>query len=117
MKKLIRIIASLALVVAFGIIAVGCAPFGIDKAEDKMEDLGYFVIEKDYDKDENETIAGYINATKLETGNVTATLYRKAEDAKEAFEELGADKDSKTVKLVGRWLIVGSEDAVEDFLS
>ncbi len=115
MKKFVRIFATVLMVALVGVMAVACAPLNIDSAEDKMEKAGYLVLEEEFDKDENEDIAGIIDATSL-TGKVTATLYRSTKAAKEAFEKLGGDKDSKNIKRSGRWVIVGTEKAIEDFL-
>ncbi len=115
MKKLAKVLVSALVLVMICFTLVACAPLSIDSAEEKMEKAGYLVIEEDYDKDENEKVAGFITATKL-GDTVTATLYRKTSDAKEAFEALGGDKDSDRVKRSGKWVIVGTKDAVEDFL-
>lgn len=114
MKKLAKILVSALVLMMVCFTLVACAPGSIDSAEDKMEEAGYFVVEQEFDNKDSK-IEGIINATKL-GDTVTATLYKKTADAKEAFEELGANEDSKTAKRSGRWVIVGTEDAVEDFL-
>lgn len=114
MKKLITFM--LAALTCISLTA--CAPADLDKAEAKMEKAGYTVIVEDTLSGLfNKSIVGTIVATKSGDA-LTATLFEDIESAKEYHEKLvdqNKDKEDQVVKRSGKWVFVGTEDAIEDF--
>ena len=115
MKKLITLL--LAALTCLSLSA--CAPMDLDKAEAKMEKAGYtVVVDKTLSGLLNKDIVGTLVATK--SGDLlTATLFEDMEAAKEYYDDLvdkNKDKEDQVVKKSGKWVFVGTEDAIEDFL-
>ena len=77
---------------------------------------GYAVAAYQVDKDEVDGYVGGFVATKVETldvDTITAVLFESKKEAKEFYEELGGE-DSKWLQ-EGKWVFMGTEDAIEDF--
>lgn len=133
MKKIITVIAVLALMAILGTVLFACVPKTLEKAEAKMKKAGYEVeITKvsDYEKDEEMEeyaeamkkagIVGYLDAHKGETEWLDAVLYESASKAKDAFDdakkEYEAFKDEDiVVKRSGKWIYAGTKAAVKAF--
>ncbi len=114
MKKLLSVLLA-ALTCLF---LVACAPADLDKAEEKMEKAGYnVVVDETFSGLFDDDVVGSIIATKA--GDfLTATLFEDAKSAKEYYDKVkdeDADKEDQIVKKSGKWVFVGTEDAVEDF--
>lgn len=103
----------LALVTAIMCIAmVACAPFTVEKAEEKMQEAGYKVVA--YSKDEADGFVGGFIATKGITdltNTMTAVLFETTDQASDFYStlsETGATLD-------GKWVYWGSEEAIKAF--
>lgn len=115
MKKLITFMLAAMTCVSL----TACAPADLDKAEAKMEKAGYMVVVDDTISGLlNKSIVGTVVATK--SGDIlTATLFEDVKSAKEYYEDLvdkDKDKEDQVVKRSGKWVFVGTEDAIEDFM-
>lgn len=115
MKKGSKIL-SLACLFAVSASVAACKPTSIEKAKEKMKEEGYAVAAYQVDKDEVDGYVGGFVATKVETldvDTITAVLFESKKEAKEFYEELGGE-DSKWLQ-EGKWVFMGTEDAIEDF--
>ena len=123
MKKIL----SLILVVLTCLCFAACAPSNIEKAKDKMTEAGYTIVAASEDAVPGvEGSVGSIMAVKgADTllGNVTgegetlsAVLFESSKAAKEYYNN-NKDKaeEDDNVKLSGKWVIVGTEDAIKAF--
>lgn len=117
MKKIARALA-LVLTLALTCVAfVACAPKDVEAAKAKMTDAGY-ICAGIQDDDKEEGAVGGIFATKI-TETVTAVLYDSSADANAAYEkylEKYKDDTKKNVKKSGKWIVIGTEAAIEAFL-
>lgn len=106
---------------------VACAPSNLEKAEEKMKEAGYKVTVMDGDKAKliaGDDAVGVIIAgdvefsfTNTDAEFFTAVLFETRDDAKDYYEDIKdeeADED-QVVKQDGKWVYVGTEDAIEDF--
>lgn len=117
MKKTLRI-SVLTLMLLFVFTFVACAPKDMDAAKKKLEKEDYKVIVTNYDRI-IDGACGILIATKminLKADTLYATLYESKADAKAAYEEGGFDKDEdQKVQRFGKWIVIGSEEAIKDF--
>ena len=92
---------------------VACAPFTVEKAEEKMEKAGYTVLA--YSDDEAEGMVGGILAQKGLIGG--STLYACLFDSKDAATDFysKAAQISSSAVLDGKWVYWGDEDAIDAF--
>lgn len=108
MKKFL--LAIVAAIMCIGMAA--CAPFTVEKAEEKMQKAGYKVAA--YTKDDAEGAVGGFIATKGITditNTMTAVLFESTDAATDFYStmsETGAVLD-------GKWVYWGSEEAVKAF--
>ena len=114
-KKLIGVL--LAVLMCFSLTA--CAPMSVESAEKKMEKAGYTV--KVIDGTLAEIVAEDAEAqlVAMKSGDIlTAVLFEEADDANAYYKKLvddEKDKEDQIVKKSGKWVYVGTEDAIEDF--
>lgn len=111
MKRLLGVITLLVL----GVLLVACAPSSYDKAKEKMENANYACLGGVYDEVQKDgSVASLTGTINLQKG-FTAVLYDSAKNAKAAYNET-KDAEGKTdYVLVGKWVIIGSEEAVKAF--
>lgn len=106
-KKIIAIVALVLIVAMLAVVLTACGPSSIEKAKAKMEKKGYTVLAGKVD---GEKIVGSITCSKgLFKEALAATLYKSSKDAKQAKEDLGKGK------VIGKWLVVGTDEAIKDF--
>ena len=120
MKKIIKLITMAVFSVLACCMLVACVPSNLEKAEKKMEKEGYVVISIGDDNKDAEGVIGGFNATKaeglLDVDTLFALLFDSKANAEAYYEDAKATlKDKGTVKHKGKWVYVGTEDAVEDF--
>ncbi len=105
---------------------VACAPSSVEKAEEKLKDAGYTIVTvSDKAVPGVDGSVGSITAAKADsvadalTGDadgIFAILFESASDAKEYYEEHKDEaEEDETFKRDGKWVCVGTEDAIEDF--
>lgn len=122
MKKFLKSL-SLGLVVAMvGVVLCACVPSNLDKAKTRMEDAGYTVISVGKDDSDAEGLVGGIIATKGTLLNgvdmVTAMLFDSKDNAKKFYEKYVNNQkqdDDTLIKQSGKWVYIGTEQAVKDF--
>ena len=120
MKKVLRL--SSLVVMLFALVALcSCAPGSADKAAQKMEKAGYKAVPVTYSEvGENGEVAS-VTGTKNElslsavTGVYSATLYKTAKQAKEAYNKTKNAEGESACALVGKWVFVGGEEALKAF--
>ena len=106
---------------------VACAPANVEKAKEKMEAAGYsveLISEETTEIGLGEAAEGSIIATKTEGGLLnlktyilTAVLFDSTKAAKEYYEQTVENADDNTgVKRSGKWVIVGSLEAIDVFM-
>ncbi len=114
MKKMIKWI-SLVAASAFGMMLFACVPSGLEKAENKLAREGYNVTVSTKDGVE------YLYATKLddnETEELYAYRFDSKNEAKTFYKNKKAELLSKGLSSPiqeGKWVYVGTPDAIEDF--
>ena len=126
MKKFL--VALMAALTCFACVA--CAPANLDKAKEKMVKAGYKVEVSDEAAAEliaGEKAAGMLVAMDsdvdfddfefdMDIDMLTAILFESASAAKEYYEaHKGEEEDNQILKRDGKWVYVGTEDAIEDF--
>ncbi len=92
---------------------VACAPGSIEDAKTKMEEAGYTV--------QTSEMAGVSNIYAEKDGEVlSAALYASTGDAKSALELTeamsGMMPEGYVLKRSGKWVVTGTEAAVDAFL-
>ena len=104
-----------------------CAPMNLEKAEEKMEEAGYKVTVTEGDAAEliAENAVGVIVAVDVSislsgiSGDMlTAILFDSFSDAIEYYKEHKddeKDREDQVIKLSGKWVYIGTEDAIKDF--
>ena len=104
----------LSAILSFGFILFG--PKTLEKAESKMEDAGYHVVVMEGALAEvtAKDCVGYIIAIKSDDA-LTAVLFEDAEDAKTFFEKWEPE-ENQSVKKTGKWVYMGTENALKDFV-
>ena len=125
MKKFL--LAVITAIMCIGMAA--CAPANLEKAEKKMEDAGYKVeVTDDADAVKLLTAEGAVGmivamkgefslTTGIDGDMVTAVLFESASAAKDYYEKVSEEEkeEDQVIKQDGKWVYVGTEDAVEDF--
>lgn len=120
MKKTFRLFA-LVLTLLFAFTLVACAPKDASAAKKKMEKKDYTVIVVTDSKEAEEGVVAIISGTKGallgEKEAFVAVQYDSTKNAKAAYEKaLGEDhKENESVQRVGKWVIVGTSQAIKDF--
>ena len=104
-----------------------CAPMNLEKAEEKMEEAGYKVTVTEGDAAElvAENAVGVIVAVDVNIslsgvsgGMLTAILFDSFADANAYYKEHKDDekeKEDQVIKKSGKWVYIGTENAIEDF--
>ena len=118
MKKLLKLLSATLLTVLTAVMLLACAPADLDKAEEKLEEAGYTIISNVESNEDG--VVGSITAMKGLIGGdmIIAILYENAKDAKEAKENYDEEvEDGEGVYQTGKWLIIATEDAYEDFVA
>lgn len=124
MKKIITIIAVIALVAVLGVVLFACAPSSVEKATSKMTKAGYTV--SSYSTKDAEDSDGGITAVKanslLDWDGIYAMHFTSTKAAKKFYEDLiGSDKEDQkeakenNLKQDGKWVYWGSDAAVKAF--
>lgn len=124
MKKVLRTL-SLSLVVAFvGVIMCACVPSNVEKAEARFEEAGYKVVAYSSEEagDKAEGAVGGFLATKASLNDgidtLTAIIFDSKKSAKTYYEKYigDASEDEKSsIKTSGKWVYIGTENAIEVF--
>ena len=111
----------------FCLCLAACAPANLEKAQEKLKDAGYTIINVSEEAVPGvDGSVGSISAAKgADTlmGNFTgdgefilAVLFESASDAKEYYEEHKDEaEEDQVVKQDGKWVYAGTEGAVEAF--
>ena len=115
MKKIMKGIALVLAIMLVGIVFVACAPDDINEAKEKMQEKGYIVTTLPEDDDD---IVGALMATKVSTGDVLYIhLCESRSDARDLVEDITEEGDiGTTVERSGKWVLVGTQKAIDDFL-
>lgn len=117
MKKFIKLIAVGLMTVLMAAMLLACAPSTLDKAKEKLEEKDYLVVKQEINDDD---VVGAFVATRVLKGKyILAVLYENAGAAKDAvadWEDEIKDGD-KGVYREGKWIIIATEDAYEDFMA
>lgn len=120
MKKTLRI-SVVTLMLLFVFTFVACAPKDVDAAKKKLEKADYKVTATTYNAT-SDGACGTVIAVKitnldiLNSKALVATLYESTADAKAAYEKGGFDKEeSQEVQRIGKWVVVGTEEAIKAF--
>ena len=113
MKKGSKILSLACLFAVSASFLAACKPTSVEKAKEKMKEEGYTV--EAYEINEDGVKGGFIatKGTLLDLDSMTAILFETKKDAKEYYEEVGGE-DSKWIQ-EGKWVFLGTEDAIEDF--
>ena len=114
--------------VLFCLCLAACAPANIEKAQEKLKDAGYTIITMSEEAVPGvDGSVGSITATKTDSlmgaisgdiDMIVAVLFESTSDAKEYYEAHKDDEkedEAQIVKQDGKWVYVGTEDAIEDF--
>ena len=132
MKKIIAIIAVIALMAVLGTVLFACVPANADKAKAKLEKAGYTVSVEDIDADmaklakmdgAQKSIEAYKEAEKEEDSEyVMAILFDSAKNAKAYFNDnkddikkMGEDVEDFEYGQSGKWVYGGTKAAVKAF--
>lgn len=124
MKKVITIIAVIALVAVLGVVLFACAPSSIEKATTKMNKAGYTV--SSYSTKDAADSDGGITAVKanslVDWDGIYAVHFTSAKAAKAYYEKLVGEskedkEEAKKDNLVqdGKWIYWGSLNAIKAF--
>ena len=119
MKKLLKLLVASILTVITAVMLFACAPANLDKAENKLKNDGYTIVSsEEVNKD---GVVGMVIAYKqdgiFDYEYIVAVLYENSTKATEAVNEIEEEFGSYgNVYQSGKWLIVGDEDAYEDFV-
>ena len=128
MKKLFKLFS---LLLAAGLLftLTACVP-SAEKAEEKMNEAGYFAIdssdfikvdeskvEKVFCFSKGNNVAAAIANAGLGGDVVIAIYYKEAEDAEKAYEEFknSSSKEESRVKKSGKCVYFGTENGMKDF--
>lgn len=120
MKKFLRAICMAFVVVIAGVALTACKPGSVEKAETKMKDAEYTVIA--YEVKDAEGFVGGFTASKISVGNgvdfdgMIALLFDSKDNAAEFGENFETESKYGEVKVDGKWVYAGTEDAVKAFL-
>lgn len=128
MKKVLKL-SSILFVVAFLFTLVSCAPKNAEAATAKLEKKDYTVMNQALtiqELKEKFGIDGVKNALfcfkKDKDGSMyslTAVLFEKKSQAKDAASKIKESNEKANLEInitiVGKWVIYGSEQAIEDF--
>ena len=114
--------------VLFCLCLAACAPANIEKAQEKLKDAGYTIITMSEEAVPGvDGSVGSITATKSDSlmgaisgdiDMIVAVLFESTSDAKEYYEAHKDDEkedEEQIMKQDGKWVYVGTEDAIEDF--
>ena len=126
MKKTLKYLV-LVLVLALTFAFTACAPSSSDAAKAKMEKAGYSAsVSTRSEVGENGEVAS-ITCAKKSDGNIltqigsaiddnlSGTLYDTAAHAKAAFKATQDAEGKTSYVLIGKWVVIGSENAVKAF--
>lgn len=116
MNKILKLSSLLIMILAL-VALTGCAPKSVDAAKEKMKEAGYVAVGY---QGEGEGLVGAFSATKIisitEAESIIATLYDSKAAAKEAFKKASENlKADEVCEQVGKWIVVGTEQAIKDF--
>ncbi len=110
MKNVAKIIALVLVIAMVAVVLTACAPKDVESAKEKMKEAGYISVGYQ-DADDDEGVVGAFMSTKL-TESLVAILYDSKSAAKDAF---GDYENKDNVKVTGKWIVFGSEGAIEAF--
>lgn len=125
MKNLIKSLSLVILLTVALLSFVGCAkPANLEKAKEVMSEAGYEVSVDYAAEDDEDGKVGTITAIKSQVGLlefkmdiITATQFKDAKAAK-AYYDANIDPEAegdKLLKLEGKWVYFGTEDAIKLF--
>ncbi len=129
MKNLAKVLALVLIVAMFAVMLTACAPKNVKDATEKMEEAGYYCF-----TGTNDTLNALIGAirdaegaqnvfmcakgdnmvvalTNIVSDSLVAVLFDTKANAKASLEDYTGDK----AKVIGKWVVIGSEDAVKAF--
>lgn len=106
-KKVLAIVAVIALVAILGVCLVAC---NADDYKKRLDKEGYIVVDGKVD---SENVEWVVSGTRINPADhVTITKYKDTDDAKDA-EEL-AKKTGASVYRTGKIVMVGTEQGIKD---
>ncbi len=121
MKKAIKWMPLLAVSALTCMAFVACAPSTLEKAEEKLVKEGY-KVQIETDMGDVKECKGALMATKTEEGHtdvLMAWLFDSRGAAKDYYNEykdqLNEMSESSSPVLDGKWIYIGTSDAIEDF--
>lgn len=114
MKKILRTLCIALVAIITGISVTACKPANIEKAEAKMEKAGYTVLA--YENDDNiEGFVGGFIAMDISAGDsMLAILFESKNDA-EKYAETKIQSEYGEIKVEGKWIYAGTEQAIKEF--
>ncbi len=130
MKNLAKVLALVLVVAMVAVVLTACAPKDVEAAIAKMEEAGYEATGyqgDNLDEEYKESGAiGMVTASKgegflgaiggaLQGDMLMALLYDSTAAAKDALAEAQAYDEDTDVQRIGKWLVMGSEDAIAAF--
>ena len=112
MKKFLKWIALAMATLSLSAMFAACAPSSVDKGRAKMAEAGYTVTDVVYAGYDG-CLGGFFATEGAFSGDhLTAYLFESTDAAKAYMEKHG----KQDTVLKGKWVITGSEDAIEDFM-
>lgn len=116
MKKAFRF-GLVAIIMALVITLVSCTPSKPESAQKKLEKAGYgvTVLEPSKEYEGAETVLMASKSAGLKVEALTAVYFSSSDEAKAAYEKYVGENKSENVKQAGKWLLMGSEQAIKDF--
>ncbi|MBR2468407.1 MAG: hypothetical protein IKB42_05150 [Clostridia bacterium] len=108
MQKVLKMFSYALVVLLASVALVACVPANVEKAEAKMEEAGYTVVA--YSKEDAEGLVGGFVASKGLT-SMTAMLFDSTKNAEQFIEDALLNVYTQE----GKWVLTGSEKAIEDF--
>lgn len=126
MKKIVTVIAIIALVALLGTMLFACTPSGVKKATKKLEKADYTVTTAEIPEEYKKVgVDGYIEARKgddyLEAIHFdtlkNARAFRKDhdEDFNEKQSTYAAAFGNVSIQRIGKWIVLGTEEAINAF--
>lgn len=116
MKKAFRF-SLVAIMFALVITLVSCTPSKPEAAQKKLEKAGYTIILNESSKnfETAETVLSASKTADRKLVSIIAVYYSSSKEAKAAYEKYVGENKNENVKLAGKWILIGSEEAIKDF--
>ncbi len=114
MKKFLRTLCIALVAIVTGVAVTACKPSNIDKAEAKMEKAGYTVLAYSNDDKAEGFVGGFI-AMDISAGESMLAILFESKDDAEKYAEVEKKTEYGEIKVEGKWVFAGTEQAIKDF--